>query len=75
MQSNVIPSEILIVIDCRIPVTVDVKKWEETVNEWCREAGSGIWIEYEQKQPQVPVTKIDNSNPFWVAFKGACDAL
>lgn len=75
MQSNVIPPEMVITIDCRIPVTVNVNKWEETINQWCREAGSNITIEYEQKQPQVEVTKIDNTNPFWVAFKEATDKL
>lgn len=50
-------------------MTVDVKKWEETINKWCEEAGPGIWIEYEQKQPLVPVTKLDNSNPFWIEFE------
>lgn len=65
----------MVTIDCRIPVDVDIPKWEETINEWCKQAGSGISIEYEQKQPQVPVTKLDDSNKFWVAFKHACDEL
>lgn len=65
----------VIVFDCRIPVTVDIVEWENTINRWCREAGKDIWIEYEQKQPLIPVTKLDSSNPFWVAFKSACDNL
>jgi len=75
VQSNVIPPELIIVIDCRIPVTVDIKKFEETINQWCKEAGEGVWIEYEQKEPQIPVTKLDNSNVFWTAFKEAADKL
>ncbi|KAJ3643732.1 hypothetical protein Zmor_026426 [Zophobas morio] len=76
VQTNVIPPELTIAIDCRIPPeSVDIKKWEETINQWCKEAGSGIWIEYEQKQPQVPSTKLDNSNPYWLAFKEASDKL
>jgi len=75
VQSNVVPPELVVVIDCRIPVTVDVKKWEATINQWCKEAGEGITIEYEQKQPQVPVTKLDASNPYWIAFKEASDKL
>lgn len=65
----------MVVIDCRIPITVDVKKWEETVNRWCKEAGQGVYIEYEQKQQQIVATKIDNTNPYWVAFKEATDTL
>ncbi|XP_068897319.1 aminoacylase-1-like [Tenebrio molitor] len=76
VQTNVVPPELEIAIDCRIPPeTVDIKKWEETINQWCKEAGPGIWIEYEQKQPQIPPTKLDNSNPYWIAFKEATDKL
>ncbi|KAJ8920151.1 hypothetical protein NQ315_011811 [Exocentrus adspersus] len=75
IQANVIPPEFVIVVDCRIPVTVDMKKWEETMNKWCRDAGQGVYIEYEQKQPQISPTKLDNTNPFWVAFKEASDEL
>lgn len=64
-----VPPEFVIVIDCRIPVTVDIKSWEKTIEKWCKEAGPGIWIEYEQKEPQVPVTKLDNSNAYWIAFE------
>ncbi|KAG5898148.1 hypothetical protein JTB14_034004 [Gonioctena quinquepunctata] len=75
VQSNVIPPELVIVIDCRVPITVDIKKWEETLNGWCKEAGQGVYIEYEQKEDQIAATKIDHSNPFWVAFKKATDEL
>ncbi|XP_018568185.1 aminoacylase-1 isoform X1 [Anoplophora glabripennis] len=75
IQTNVIPPEFVIVVDCRIPITVDIKKWEETINRWCSDAGQGVRIEYEQKQPQVPATKLDNTNPFWIAFKEASDEL
>ncbi|KAF2904641.1 hypothetical protein ILUMI_01525 [Ignelater luminosus] len=75
VQSNVVPPEFVLVIDCRIPVTVDVPKFEQTLKKWCDEAGEGIWIDYEQKQPQIPVTKLDESNPFWIAFKGASDEM
>ncbi|KAK9892863.1 hypothetical protein WA026_022544 [Henosepilachna vigintioctopunctata] len=75
VQNNVVPPEMLVVIDCRIPVTVNIQKWEETLNRWCKEAGQGINVTYDQKQPQVPVTKLDNSNPYWVAFKEATDEL
>lgn len=75
MQSNVIPPLLTFAIDCRIPVTVDLIQWENTVDQWCKEAGKGVWIEYEQKQPQVPITNLDHSNPFWIAFKQVTDSL
>lgn len=75
VQANVVPPELILVVDCRIPITVDIKKWEETLNKWCKEAGQGVYIEFEQKQPQIEATKMDNTNPFWVAFKEATDEL
>ncbi|XP_060530070.1 aminoacylase-1 isoform X2 [Cylas formicarius] len=75
VQPNVVPPELTVVIDCRIPVTVDHKKWEQTIKGWCREAGPDVFIEYSQKGTPVPATKLDNSNPFWIAFKQTTDAL
>ncbi|KAF5298076.1 hypothetical protein FQA39_LY11844 [Lamprigera yunnana] len=69
VHSNVVPDEFTMVLDCRIPFTVDIVKWEETINLWCKEAGEGVWIEYEQKQPQVPSTILNESNKYWMAFK------
>lgn len=59
--------------DVRIPPTVDHAEFENTILSWCREAGEGVSIEYEQKNPQIRSTKLDDSNPFWLAFKNAID--
>lgn len=75
MQSNVVPELLTAVFDIRIATTVDVVKFEALVNEWCKESGQGIYIEWEQKDPQVEVTKLDCSNPFWTAFKSATDDM
>ncbi|KAH8382466.1 hypothetical protein KR009_003685 [Drosophila setifemur] len=45
------------------------------LQRWCMEAGGGIELTYEQKQPRVLPTAIDSSNPFWLAFKEATDEL
>lgn len=50
-------------------------KFEAMVDQWCKEAGSGVFIEYEQKEPQIASTKLDNSNPFWVALKESTDKM
>lgn len=50
-------------------------KFEKQINDWCKEAGSNINIEFEQKDPKTPCTKLDNSNPWWVAFKKVTDEL
>lgn len=45
------------------------------INGWCNEAGDGITLEYEEKDPKNGITKFDSSNYFWVAFKKAADDL
>lgn len=75
VQSNVIPPEFTLTVDCRIARTVDLKEFEKTLNKWCEEAGEDVWIEYEQKDSHTPVTDIDETNPFWAAFKKAFDNM
>lgn len=69
-------SEIMAMLDCHIPNnSVDLKEFQEKLNQWCKEAGEGVWIEYEVKQRAIPSTRLDDSNPYWVAFKTAADEL
>ncbi|KPJ21267.1 hypothetical protein RR48_00683 [Papilio machaon] len=39
------------------------------------EAGAGVTYSFNQKDPYVPPTVVDNTNPYWVAFKAAADKL
>lgn len=41
------------------------------MNKWCQEAGDGVVISYEQKDKHIKPSTVDDSNPFWVAFKRA----
>lgn len=75
VQSNVVPPELVVVFDVRLSPTQDHKEFENMVNTWCKEAGTGTWVEYEQKCPQVDVTALDKNNPWWQAFKEECDKL
>ncbi|KAF2880504.1 hypothetical protein ILUMI_25675 [Ignelater luminosus] len=67
--------EFTLSIDWRIAITVDLEEFEATLNKWCKEADEGVWIEYQQKDSQVPPTKLDESNPYWIAFKKAADNM
>lgn len=42
---------------------------------WCKEAGEGVTIEFEQKNPKVGATQLDESNIYWIAFKKAADEM
>ncbi|XP_063932219.1 aminoacylase-1-like [Zophobas morio] len=76
VQTNVIPPEFVLSFDCRIPPKgIDFEKWEKTINQWCKEAGKGVWVEFDHKESPIPPTKLDNSNIYWVAFKKATDKM
>lgn len=45
------------------------------INRWCEEAGGNITINAIEHQEKEKVTRVDESNPFWVAFEnGATEA-
>ncbi|XP_017103230.2 aminoacylase-1-like [Drosophila bipectinata] len=75
VQSNVVPPLLEAVFDIRIAVTVDIAAFEKQIRDWCEEAGGGIELEFEMKNPFVEPTKIDASNVYWVAFKKTLDDL
>ncbi|EDV49623.1 uncharacterized protein Dere_GG17281 [Drosophila erecta] len=75
VQSNVVPPSLMACFDCRLALDVDFQEFESNLHKWCDDVGGGIEITYEQKQPKVPPTAIDDTNPFWLAFKRATDEL
>ncbi|XP_043288889.1 aminoacylase-1-like isoform X2 [Venturia canescens] len=75
IQTNVIPEKLVAVFDMRLPPTVDHDEIEKMINGWCKEAGEGVYVEYEQKNPKIESTKLDGTNPFWIAFKATCDKI
>lgn len=75
VQSNVVPPEYKVTIDMRIALDVDHQEFEHMFRKWCDESGEGIEYTFEQKQPKVPPTKTDKTNPYWIAFKEAVDEL
>ncbi|KAF5283245.1 hypothetical protein FQR65_LT13987 [Abscondita terminalis] len=74
-EANVLPSEIRLTIDCRLPPSVSLESWEETLDGWCRDAGAGVWMEHLNKSTESGVTKLDDDNKFWVAFRDAAEEL
>ncbi|XP_055855611.1 aminoacylase-1B-like [Episyrphus balteatus] len=75
VQSNVVPSLIVAVFDIRIPLNVDDEEFLTMIKTWCEEAGGGIEVYLDLREPKVESTKIDSSNIFWTAFKSAFDEL
>ncbi|KAL5278506.1 ACY1.2 family protein [Megaselia abdita] len=75
VQVNVVPSLLEAWVDCRIAVDVDLTKFQEQVEKWCKEAGDNVEVIWCQQQEFVPPTKIDDSNKFWVALKKSFEEL
>lgn len=75
VQTNVIPKEFTAVFDLRVATTVDHEEFEATIKQWCKEAGPDVTHSFERKSPKIEDTKLDESNPFWLAFKKTCDEL
>jgi len=75
VQINVVPAEIKIVFDIRLAVYVDQDAFKEQIMEWCEEAGGDITLKHLLREPTAPVSRTDESNPFWLAFKAATDEL
>ncbi|KAK4878822.1 hypothetical protein RN001_011328 [Aquatica leii] len=75
VQSNILPSEIVMTFDCRFPIDSNLDDWENTLKSWCKEGGDDVWIEYLVKNASAPETKLDSSNPYWVAFEDAAKKI
>ncbi|XP_034488738.1 aminoacylase-1-like [Drosophila innubila] len=75
VQNNVVPPLLEVVFDIRVAITLDLAEFEKQIRDWCDEAGGDIELKFEMKNPYVEPTKIDASNPYWLAFKQTLDEL
>lgn len=75
VQTNVVPTSLTAIFDCRLDPSVDHNEFEAMIKRWCQEAGSDVTYSFEQKNPKIANTKLDDSNPYWIAFKKVCDDL
>ncbi|GBP34800.1 Aminoacylase-1 [Eumeta japonica] len=88
VQANVVPEELSATFNIRLALTVNHQEFENMVStlplfhsynsvlrQWAIEAGEGVTLVFDQKDPRVESTKMDSSNPFWTAFKSATDKL
>jgi len=68
VQANVIPPELSVTFDIRVGVNTDHAEFEREINQWCEDAGGNITINYFTKNPKVPPTSADETNPVWVVL-------
>lgn len=67
VKNNVLPPEIVVGFDMRISADADHKDIENWINDVCKKAGDGVYPEFTQKDPHVPVTHLEG-NPYWQAM-------
>lgn len=72
---NVVPAEMDVSFDLRIPPTVNLQEFEEQIKAWCAEAGEGITYKFAQKFMQQNLTSTEDSDPWWNAFSSTCKAM
>lgn len=72
---NVIPAEMDVSFDLRIPPTVNLQEFECQIKKWCEEAGHDVTYKFAQKHMDQNVTSTEDSDPWWRAFNTACNEM
>lgn len=50
--------------------------WFLKLKQWCDEAGGNVTMQHFGDEPvKEQVTAVDDSNPYWLAFKRATDEV
>ncbi|XP_012135922.1 aminoacylase-1 [Megachile rotundata] len=75
VQTNVVPTSLTAIFDCRLDPSIDHNEFEAMIKSWCQEAGPDVTYSFQQKNPKIENTKLDDSNPYWIAFKKVCDDI
>ncbi|XP_039754767.1 aminoacylase-1-like [Pararge aegeria] len=75
IQNNVIPEKLTASFDLRLALSVNFEEFENMIKQWCAEAGDSVTYEFEQKDHYVAPTSVDDTNPYWIAFKAAIEKL
>jgi len=72
VQGNVVPAEMYVQFDLRIPPTEDLVALEQKIQSWCADAGSGVSFDFHEKNTDQTVTPHDETYPWWAAFTKGC---
>ncbi|XP_050692817.1 aminoacylase-1-like isoform X2 [Eriocheir sinensis] len=73
VQFNVVPAELSVGFDVRVPPTQDFEELEERFRGWCQEVDESVTLEMGE-QTKIPQTTCveDGKSSWWDAFAGAC---
>jgi len=73
VQFNVVPSELCVGFDVRVPPSVDLGEFVARVKGWCEAAGEGVEPEWVLQSHNQHLTCVeDGKDGWWDTFRGAC---
>lgn len=75
VEVNVVPPEFNASVDIRIDANMDLNGFEQDIQKWCVESGDGIELTYISKEERVEPTKLDETNPYWVALENKANEM
>ena len=55
-------------------IIIDLILIYQQIEQWCSDAGGNITINYLERGIKEGITRTDDTNPFWIAFKNATDS-
>ncbi|XP_046354328.2 aminoacylase-1B-like [Haliotis rufescens] len=75
IQFNVVPAELGLSFDIRMPPSVDVIKFENQIKAWCQEAGEDVTYDFVIKDTNTKTAPISKQDPWWNAFSSTLERL
>lgn len=75
VQVNVVPPQFKAMFDCRVSLSDDHDKFEQWVEDVCKQAGEGVTVEFVDKKKRVEATSLSEDNAWWKALKHEFDSM
>ncbi|CAH2076578.1 unnamed protein product, partial [Iphiclides podalirius] len=72
---NIIPNRVNVVIDIRLAVSARVDEVESLIQSWLTPLGSNTELTFIRKLDVSEPTRLDETNPYWVAVKDALQEM
>ncbi|KAM9814171.1 aminoacylase-1-like [Neosynchiropus ocellatus] len=72
---NIIPAEMDVSFDLRIPPTVNLEEFEGQIKRWCEEAGDDVTYTFAVKHMNQNLTSTEDGDPWWRAFSETCKSM
>ncbi|KAM3718615.1 Aminoacylase-1 [Dirofilaria immitis] len=75
VQTNVLPTEIKIWFDLRVPPMHNFEELENQISKWCTDAGSDVTYTFIKNSRIKAMTPITDDDPWWLAFSSVFKEL